>query len=74
MSREVLKQARKSKGMTQRQVAERLGLKIRQYIRIETGDSLGSIGVWDKLERMFKIHQMKLREISENHPDKGDNQ
>ena len=71
--REKLRQARLEKNMTQKQVAEHLRIAERYYKQIEYGERLGSIKHWDKLEDLFNIHQRKLREISENHPDKEDN-
>ena len=37
--RENLKNARKAAGMTQQQMADRLDISLRQYQRIEEGDS-----------------------------------
>lgn len=64
--RENLKNARKAANMTQRQVAEYLGMTERAYQRIESGERLGTIETWDLLEDLFGIHQRKLREISSN--------
>lgn len=64
MSRETLKKARKDAGMTQKQVAEYLGISLRPYQYIESGETLGKITHWDKLEDLFGIHQRKLREIT----------
>lgn len=64
--RENLKNARKAANMTQRQVAEYLGMTERAYQRIESGERLGTIETWDLLEDLFNIHQRKLREISSN--------
>ena len=69
--RENLKRARKEAGMTQQQVADRLGISLRQYQRIESGNSVGDISLWDMLEDMFNVHQRVLREIR---PGKVDNQ
>ena len=41
--RENLKNARKAAGLTQQQVAERLGIKLRTYQDIEYGKTLGKI-------------------------------
>lgn len=57
-----LKQARKDKGMTQQQVADHLGITLRNYQKIESGELLGRIASWDKLEDLFGIHQRTLRE------------
>lgn len=61
--RENLRKARKEKGMTQQQVADRLKINIRYYKAIESGKRLGSIAIWDSLEDIFNVHQRKLREI-----------
>ncbi len=61
--RENLRQARKTKGMTQKQVAEFLGIGIRAYQHIEKGIYMGRIEHWDKLEDLFGIHQRILREL-----------
>lgn len=67
-----LKEARHKAGMTQKQVAEYLNISERYYKQIESGERLGVIDLWDKLEYLFNVHQMKLREISKNHHDKED--
>lgn len=64
MSRERLKKARKDAGMTQKQVAEYLGISEIGYRQIENGTRIGKIANWDRLEDLFKIHQRKLRELS----------
>ncbi len=66
MARENLKKARRDAGMTQKQVAEYLGMTERAYQRIESGERLGTIETWDLLEDLFNMHQRKLREISSN--------
>ena len=38
---------------------------------LETGERLGSIWIWDKLEDLFNVHQRVLREI---HRGTADNQ
>ena len=65
-SRENLRNARKAAGMTQQQVADKLGVSYRQYQRIESGSAYGTIETWDALEDLFKIHQRVLRQM---HPD-----
>lgn len=64
--RKKLKEARQRAGMTQKQVAEYLGMTERAYQRIESGERIGTIETWDLLEDLFKIHQRILREISSN--------
>ena len=70
--RENLKKARQEAGMTQQQMADRLGIGLRHYKYIEAGKVIGSIQIWDDLEDITGNHQRKLREISEKHPDKED--
>jgi transcriptional regulator with XRE-family HTH domain len=55
--------ARKEKGMTQRQVAEKLGMNVRQYQSVEYGTVIGKVTTWDKLEDLLGIHQRLLREF-----------
>ena len=69
--RERLRDARKARGLTQQQVADRLGITLRYYKSIESGERLGSVEYWDSLEDLFNVHQRVLRE---NHRDKGDSQ
>lgn len=59
--RKNLKEARQAAGMTQKEVAEYLGITTRSYQRIESGEFLGSISHWDALEDLFKVHQRELR-------------
>lgn len=66
-----LKAARKAAGLTQQAVAERLGVGLRHYKKLESGESLGSIDLWDALEDMFKVSQRDLRAI---HHDQEDSQ
>lgn len=61
--RNKLKSAREQKGMTQKQVAAHLGITERTYQRIESGQTLGSIRHWDKLEDLLNVPQRRLREI-----------
>lgn len=70
--RKNLKDARQRAGMTQKEVAERLGIGERRYQDIEYGKTLGSIKHWDALEDLFQIPQRQLRQ--DIHPDKQGNQ
>lgn len=72
--RQNLKKARQEAGMTQKQVAEYLGIHERYYKALESGEKLGGIEYWDKLEDLFNIHQRKLREREATHPDQEANQ
>lgn len=69
--RENLKNARKATGLTQQAMADMLHVGLRHYKKIESGETLGSIDLWDKLEDMFNVHQRVLREI---YHDKAGNQ
>lgn len=72
--RKNLKEARKKLNLTQENVAGILGIGLRHYKKIEHGDTLGSISIWDNLEDLLGVNQRKLREISENCLDQADNQ
>ncbi len=63
MARSNLKAARKAAGMTQQQVADRLGISLRYYCHIEKGTRNGDFEIWDELEDMFSTHQRELRRI-----------
>lgn len=56
-----LKQARLNAGMTQQQVADKLGISLRYYKSIEAGDRTGDFYIWDILEDLFNVHQRVLR-------------
>lgn len=64
MTRKTLKEARIAKGMTQQQVADKIGISLVYYQKIEDGSRTGSFDIWDNLEDLFSIHQRKLRELS----------
>ena len=64
LMRKNLKAARKAKGMTQQQMADYLHVTLRHYKKIESGETLGSITVWDSLEGLLGVHQMELRRLS----------
>ena len=68
--RKNLKEARQRAGMTQKQVAEYLGISERYYQHIEAGQRTGDFTLWDMLEDLFNVHQRKLRGISDNHSDR----
>ncbi len=69
--RKKLKEARQKAGMTQKQVAEYLGIHERYYQHIEAGHRTGDFTLWDMLEDLFNVHQRKLREIEDNHSGKA---
>lgn len=67
MARDNLKEARQKAGMTQKQVADYLGIKTRTYQDIEYGKVLGKITHWDLLEDLFVIPQRQLRQMDCHH-------
>ncbi len=71
--RDILKNARIEKGLTQQQMADYLELNIRHYQKIEAGEVTGSFEIWDALEDKLGIHQRKLREIADSHPAPKEN-
>lgn len=56
-----LKNARRAAGLTQEQLAEKLGISLRYYQNIEAGDRNGDFEIWDRLEDITGIHQRLLR-------------
>nr|DAO05955.1 MAG TPA: Helix-turn-helix XRE-family like protein [Caudoviricetes sp.] len=69
-----LQKAREQKGLTQSNVAEILGMSVRQYQRLESGDSNGVFRHWDALEDLLGVHQRILREIADIRPGPAENQ
>lgn len=69
--RDNLKNARKAARLTQQAIAGKLGIHERYYKSLESGERLGGIWMWDKLEDLLGVNQRVLREI---HPDPKDNQ
>lgn len=61
--RKNLKEARAAAGMTQQQMAGKLGVSLRYYKQIEAGSRTGDFTIWDTLEDITGIHQRSLREI-----------
>lgn len=66
-----LKAARRALGLTQQALADELGVGLRHYKKIESGETLGSIPLWDAMEDRLGVNQRVLRE---NHPGKEDSQ
>ena len=64
-----LKQARLNAGMTQQQMADKLGIGLRHYQTIEYAEIGGSFEIWDALEDMLGVHQRILRDSSSNYHD-----
>lgn len=60
--RQKLKKARLAAGLTQQQLADKLGLTLRHYQKIEYEEISGSFAVWDALEDLLGVHQRILRE------------
>ena len=58
--RQKLKKARQDAGLTQQAMADKLGISLRYYQNIETGDRTGDFAIW---EEITGIHQKKLREL-----------
>lgn len=65
VSRPNLKRARIDRGMTQQQVADHLGISLRHYCRMESGEIIGFVELWDDLEDLFSIHQRVLRQTDQ---------
>lgn len=72
--RENLKKARKEKGLTQQQMADKLGIGLVYYQKIEQGSRTGDFAIWDDLEDITGIHQRKLREMQATHRGQTKNQ
>ena len=64
--RENLKKARLDIGMTQQQMADKLGISLNYYQKIEASDRTGDFPLWDTLEDITGIHQRILRAISDS--------
>lgn len=63
-----LQAARKAAGLTQQALADKLGLALRHYQKIEYEEVNGSFEVWDALEDLLGVHQRILRETASSHP------
>lgn len=68
--RKNLQTARRTSGLTQQAMADKLGLSLRYYQQIEAGDRTGDFEIWDNLEDLTGIHQRILRATN---PGKADN-
>jgi len=51
--RVILQSLRVARKLTQRQLAERLGLATRHYQKIEAGTTRGSVQIWQKLVELL---------------------
>ena len=67
--RENLRRARKSAGLTQQAMADKLGIGLRHYKKIESGESLGSIPLWDEAEDLLGVNQRVLIEANNGKAD-----
>lgn len=56
--------------MTQQMLADKLGISLVHYQKIEYGTRIGGFDLWDALEDITGVHQRILRENEDNHPDK----
>lgn len=65
MKRLNLLNARINKDFTQQEVADIIGVSKQHYSRIENGQQVGSVEIWDTLEDLFQIPQRQLREVEE---------
>ena len=65
--------ARKKNHWSQEQTAEKLGISLRQYQRIESGESVGTIDLWDRLEDLFLLTSRYLRGLPAIGHGKEDN-
>lgn len=61
--RKNLKETRQKAGMTQQQVADKLGISLRYYQNLEQGSRTGDFEIWDNLEDLFNLHQRELRKM-----------
>lgn len=67
--RKLLKKARQDAGLTQQQMADRLGISLVYYQKIEQGTRTGDFYIWDTLEDITGVHQRKLREMLDTRLD-----
>lgn len=72
--RENLKKARREAGLTQQQMADKLGISLVYYQKIEQGSRTGDFYIWDTLEDITGVHQRILREIADTHHGKESSQ
>lgn len=50
-----MKQAREEKGLTQAQIAEKLGINVNYYARIERGEKIPSFEVLQSIAKILKL-------------------
>lgn len=61
--RKNLKEARKAAGLTQQQMADKIGISLRYYQNLEAGERNGDFEIWDSIEDIIHIHQRILRQL-----------
>lgn len=64
--KDIIKEARKKKGLTQREVAEAVGIALRHYQQFEYTDRIPSGELMIKLVRFFDFDLDEVNEILEN--------
>lgn len=69
-----LRKARKDKGFTQQAMADKIGISLVYYQKIEQGTRTGDFYIWDTLEDITGVHQRILREIPDSRLDREANQ
>ena len=62
--RKNLREARKKLGLSQKDIAKKIGICQQYYSFIEQGIRKGNYNIWDRLEDITGVHQRVLREIS----------
>lgn len=63
MKRELLNKTRKEMGISATQMAARLGITRRYYLKIESGARMGTPILWDAIEDIIGIKQRELRQL-----------
>lgn len=58
-----LKLLRVSRGWTQKQAAEKIGINAPNYNRIETGKSFGSPSTWARIKEVFGLKGSEMYAI-----------
>lgn len=64
MKRELLNKTRKEMGISATQMANILGITRRYYLKIESGDRMGTPTLWDAIEDVIGINQRELRQLA----------
>ena len=58
-----LKLLRVSRGWTQKQAAEKIGVNAPNYNRIETGKSFGRPSTWERIKEVFRLRDSEMYAI-----------